>query len=407
MNTRAVDRLLGRLLGFLQRHPAALDAAVAVVFAVIGFLSWPGASLESAPQAAYGVIVAASGIALALRRVAPRTALAVLGVCMTAHVVLLPAGVTAAAVMACSIAAYSTQTQLSPPHRWYYLAWIYAGAAAMPLLTGQTVGGDPAIWTRLTVAASSWVFLTTMVLAGAIRRNRRDRVELALERVQLLEAQQETERRLAASEERALIAREVHDVLGHSLTVIAMQAEGIRHVVRRDPDRADAALADLARLSRSAVDEVRGVIDVLRDGDDPAPLVPAPSIAELGALVDRHRAAGVHVALRVGEGLDACSDATGFAVYRIVQESLTNAIRHAPGAAIRVEVYRDEEAVEVVVVNAASTSAPTSSANPEAPGHGLVGMSERARALEGCLEAGPDPLTGGWTVRARLPRSTT
>ena len=137
MNTRAVDRLLGRLLGFLQRHPAALVPAVALGFAESGCLTWPGASLESAPQAAYGVIVAASGIALALRRVAPRTALAVLGVCMTAHVVLLPAGVTAAAVVACSIAAYSTQTQPWPPDRWDC-----AGLELQRLLTQPSARAD-------------------------------------------------------------------------------------------------------------------------------------------------------------------------------------------------------------------------------------------------------------------------
>lgn len=293
-----------------------------------------------------------------------------------------------------------------PPIRWYYLIWLYLGVAAMPLLTGNDgASGDPAIVTKLTVAASAWVFLTMMVFAGAIRRNRRNRVDLAFERLQLLESQQETERRLAASEERTRIAREVHDVLGHSLNVIAIQAEGIRSLVKADPDRADAALAAVAELSRSAVDEVRSVVDLLRDPDESAPLQPAQRITELATLIESHRTAGANIAFHMEAELENCPDATGFAVYRIVQEALTNAIKHSPGAAILVKIDDRREQIEVNVLNTRGGAAPFQAAEPEHSGHGITGMKERAHALGGHLEAAPDDSTGGWKVFARIPKN--
>src|SRR5690606_33136854 len=127
----------------------------------------------------------------------------------------------------------------------------------------------------------------------------------AVERATELEARQDAERRLAAVKERTRIAREMHDILGHSMNVIAMQAEGARYVLRSDPDQADAALGNIARLSREAVDEVRDLIDVLRADDEPATTRPAPSLTDVAELIGSYRGANDRIRLQVSGDLAA------------------------------------------------------------------------------------------------------
>jgi signal transduction histidine kinase len=202
-------------------------------------------------------------------------------------------------------------------------------------------------------------------------------------------------------EERARIAREMHDILGHSLNTIAVQAEGARYALRADPDRADQALADIGRLSRAAVDEVRDLIDVLRTDDDPAATHPTPSLRDLPHLIGTFQRVGTSIRLRLDGEVNDVPRQVGLTAYRIIQESLTNAITHAADAPVLVRATIVERALDVLVTN----GRPHRTNTRQGGGHGLIGMRERVLALGGTIDAGPDPATGGWRVAARLPWS--
>ena len=197
----------------------------------------------------------------------------------------------------------------------------------------------------------------------------------------------------ARAAERNRIARELHDVIAHSLTVSLLHIASARMAVRYDPDDAERALAEAERLGRETLDEVRSTVGILRAdgaGDDPA--APLPGMDGVPTLVERFRAAGADVTLELDGDPGRVPATIGLAVYRIVQEALTNAAKHAPGSPVAVHVAVGS----VVAIRVASAGRPRSGA-----GLGLDGMRERAETLGGTLRAGAeDP---GWVVAAELP----
>ena len=229
---------------------------------------------------------------------------------------------------------------------------------------------------------------------------------LALAVGDVIRTQRETvERTVAAREEEALrklgderlrIAREVHDVVAHTMVAINVQAGVAAHLIDADPSQARSALRDIKATSGEALRDLRGTLGVLRGDGDTAPLGPSSGLADLDELAGALRAAGVDVALDVGE-LGPLPPAVHAAGYRIVQESLTNVLRHARATHARVRVSRDGDDVRVEV-----TDDGVGAGGAGGSGNGLRGMRERAAALEGALESGP-AAGGGWRVRARLP----
>ena len=202
----------------------------------------------------------------------------------------------------------------------------------------------------------------------------------------------------AAGEERRRIAREVHDLVGHSLTVVLLHVTGARRLVRRDPDEAETALADAERVGRSALADIRRTVALLREeGEGRAP---TPTAEDLEALIAESRAAGMVIESAVPAAVTALDETTGLVVYRIVQEALANAARHAPGAKTEVRVDVGADRVEVEIRNDRA-SRPVQATGDG--GSGLMGMEERASALGGTLIAGPHD--AGWRVRATLPRT--
>ncbi len=209
----------------------------------------------------------------------------------------------------------------------------------------------------------------------------------------------------SVAEERLQIARELHDVVAHSLSVIAVQSGVGRHVIDEHPAQAKKALAAVEQTSRTALDELRRMLGVLRHDDQrPATLRPAPGVGSLDQLVDQVRAAGVDVDLAVSTslvpGLSATAD---LAIYRIAQEALTNVVKHTGHASVRVEL-RDEPGVLVLEV---LDDGGDVAAYPQTPEdlhahHGIVGMRERVALFAGSLDAAPRP-EGGFRVLARLP----
>lgn len=212
-----------------------------------------------------------------------------------------------------------------------------------------------------------------------------------------LQATREQLAERALLDQRRRIARDVHDLVGHGLAAMLLQVTSARHVLRRDPDAAEAGLRDAEEIGRRAMQDLRGTVGLLR-GDDEEIAPALPSLREVPRLVDHARGGGLAVELRVSGDLSRVGPSVDAALYRIAQETLANAVRHAPAARTRLAVEVENDAVRLH----AQTSGPIARASePERPRYGLVGMRERAVTLGGELRAGPTP--DGWRVDCRLP----
>lgn len=382
---------------FLTAHPWIGDVASGAVLALLGVFSRPTASFDTEPQIIYTLIVVGCCAAVTVRRRVPRVALIAIAVLMLVHLLAVPdPGVFALAM--CLVAVYTAQTLTPSPERWVFTVITVAGAVGGTFAVSAVLSED---WrARVLVVVAVVALLAIVALIAIVRRQARDRYEAAIERAAALEAHQEAELRLAAAEERTRIAREMHDILGHSMNVIAMQAEGARYILHSDPDQADKTLGDIGRLSREAVNEVRDLIDVLRTTEEPSQTRPAPSLTDVAELIGSYRSVNDRIRLYVSGDLGSVPAHASLSGYRIVQEALTNATKHAPDTAVNVRITVTDQTVELTIANHLPPhTAPT---RPRG-GHGLVGMSERAKALGGTAEAGPDPATGLWKVVARLP----
>ena len=211
----------------------------------------------------------------------------------------------------------------------------------------------------------------------------------------------ETERaQRAVLEERTRIARELHDVVAHHMSLIAVRAETAPYRLTGLSESAQAEFSSLSEVAREALTEMRRLLGVLRD-DQPAALAPQPQLADLPVLIGAAREAGVSVELSLPPAPGRVPAGVGVCAYRIVQESLSNASQHAPGAPVNVSVTRDSGVIVLRVANGPGGH-PAPSGNEHRPGHGLTGMHERVALLGGSLSAGPAP-EGGFVVSAVLP----
>jgi signal transduction histidine kinase len=251
------------------------------------------------------------------------------------------------------------------------------------------------------VTASTWITTALVLLiawlAGDNLRVRRQRWAALQARAQRLETEREERARQAVVAERLRIARELHDVVAHAMSVIAVQAGVANHVIDSRPDRARAALATVETNTRAALVEMRRLLGVLRQEDEPsASLAPAPGLADVPRLADQYRATGHAVDLAVTGEPDGVPDGVELSAYRIVQEGLTNVLRHGgPRAGVRIAY--EPGVVRVSIGDDGRTPAPDA---PAGPGHGLIGMRERV--VGGTLSAERRP-GGGFDVVAALP----
>jgi signal transduction histidine kinase len=291
-----------------------------------------------------------------------------------------------------TVASRTTRTVTAGVWLWSLIGLLVISVAAMPIGLQNA-----AVWTW------SIVMVTLVPLFGHNVRTRR-RVEADLQVQQRRNEEEQAAR--ATLEERSRIARELHDVVAHNMSVIAIQAEA---APLRSPDDARALTAELATIRATALEtltEMRRILGVLRNPDEHADTAPAPGIDQLEALVEKVAAAGRDVRMTVSGTPVPVPPGVGVSVYRIVQESLSNALRHAPGAAATVALTYDDTppAVRVRVENGPSPADPPAGDRPGAR-HGLVGMRERAAMLRGTLTAGPTA-DGGFVVEAILPLDT-
>ncbi|ADH69405.1 Nitrate/nitrite sensor protein narX [Nocardiopsis dassonvillei] len=369
--------LLDRVTLWARGHVLAVDALWAVVWFAMSMATWPRASFDTAESWVYLVLATACCAALALRRVRPFACLAVLGVLLAFHILWFDQP-TAPVGICALVASYTAQAELPRPWRAVGLLLLLAGAAwAVLSIPPENLSADLEL--RLNSVVSAWTAVALFSLLGAFRRRNREEFARVVEHARLLETQREQEVRLAALDERTRIAREMHDILAHSLNVIVAQADGGRYAAKAAPERAVAALATVAQVGRESAAELHQLLGVLRDGEERG-AAPAPGVGDLPGLVEEYRRAGLRIRLvqhgspaaprggRADTGAPATLPATAsLTVYRVVQESLANALKHGGPAAARVELTWSPGRVGIDVANSVREAAPAALTTPAGP----------------------------------------
>jgi len=361
---RRVREAVGSRWFSLGLQVAALEAFLLVAAS----LSWHFHAVSPPLVLGYGLIVVAAGSIL----LSPRWPVGAVGVALASPIDL-----------ALMVALFKAA---SPEHarRTVLLGIVTVlGYVVVQLISTGTISLN-------TLAIGTLTVSTFLVLGFAVASQRafgRQRRE------------EEMQRRV--TDERLRIARELHDVVSHSISTINVQAGMAAHVIDHKPDEAKAALVTIKQTSRDTLRELRGILNVLRQVDEVESRQPAPGLAQLDVLVNTAARAGVPVSASVGGLARALPPAVDLAAYRIIQESLTNVIRHAGRASAQISVdFEPDRVVIEVSDDGRGTGVPDANGWPE--GHGLAGMRERAAAVRGELQAGPRP-GHGFQVRAALP----
>jgi len=287
------------------------------------------------------------------------------------------------------VAAYTVGAYCSGGKRLFSILWIAAG-----LIIVASVGIPDATGANILLSGA---FYFAAYAIGSSFRNRRLLMEQLRQRAASAEHERDEEAKRAVADERLRIAQELHDVVAHSMGVIAVQAGVGAHVIDKDPDEAKKSLQAIAATSRSTLTEIRRLLGVLR-ADEHGAYQPAPGLGDLGRLVDDLGGAGLPVTLKIDGAGDDVPPGVDLTAYRIVQEALTNVLKHAGPARATVEIDYVPGAIHLVIadngrgVNGRATDG----------GHGLIGMRERVGVYGGTLSTGPAP-GGGFRVDAELP----
>jgi len=385
----------------LTAHPLASDVALALFILLINLMR-PGDSHDqeqiqlSLPGAVISLIACT---ALVLRRRFPLPVLAVTTVAAIGYAAV--EGVKSPIGLALAVAAYTvvvTKDRLTRTVACVVVAIIMVAAA--------TILTDGDLLANLSVAV---LVLLAAAIGEAVRYRRAYQAEIE-ERLRRVELDQEEEARRRIIEERLRIAHELHDVIAHHIALMNVQAGVASHLLRDQPDEAERALALVRDGGRTVLQELTVLLGVLRRSDQSGlPTAPSPSLRQVGPLIESFASAGLQVDHQAGEPLGELPDVIELTAYRILQESLTNVVKHAPGARVRVELTRRGGELTLDVTDDGGT--PVGAGGPAAgaghgltagTGHGLIGMRERVAAVAGRLEAGPVD-GGGFRVHAVLP----
>lgn len=361
------------------------------------------------PRADVTIASAAATLPVAVRRLWPVPAVAIVTVAISVLTAVGRAPLTSDLMLGMAI--YMAAVRLSRPAAVVTLVAVEAAILAGLLTAAATAQAQNVMLHSMLAAAAMW-FVGT-----GVRERRRYRAGVAAQEAEHQRAEAERGRH-AVQQERLRIARELHDVLAHSLSVVTVQAGVGRRVGAAKPAEALRALRSVEEASRGALDELRQVLCLLRSDDEPAPtttdapgtgpaLAPAPGLTDLGNLATTVREAGTPVRVDVTGDVTTVPPTTALTAYRIVQEALTNVVRHSPGAEAVVHVRIGLSGVRIRVTNTGRASWPGGTADDagqhaDESGHGIVGMRERAAVFGGTLEAGSLP-GGGFQVKAFLP----
>jgi signal transduction histidine kinase len=378
------------VLAWIERHPVLADLAIPLALAALPALA-AGPTVGGRPAEGpwWGLAAAACLIPLAWRR---RFPVIVFGLIM----------VPAAAITAASIRA------LAPTAIAALLVALYTVAAHRPLRHALAAAVVFEVWALPTLirwappgASLPAILLMTGTAAAAVMtgvnlQTRRAYLAALEEKAARLEKEQDQQAQLAVATERTRIAREVHDIVTHSLSVMVALADGAAAAAATAPDRVGEVMRQVAATGRQAIGEMRRLVGTLRLDEPGADRHPAPGIGDLDDLLTQIRAAGLPARLVVDGQPRPLTPGAQLAVYRIVQESLTNVRKHAPAAtAVTVRLRYCPGGIEVDITDNGRPAG-----QPPVIGHGITGMRERAAAYHGTVEAGP--AEGGWRVHARL-----
>ena len=369
----------------ISRLPPARDIVLALACVFVGIAGSYGAAAHqhgaTQMNGLGAVLVGIAGLSLAVRRSYP---LLTLGVAYTCTLIYRLIGYPQSPMwFALVIALFTVVTQ---GRRWVGWAMVVAGYGTLlwlpPLVNGQRFPGA-----GFALGVVTW--LLVLMTVSEIARVRRDRAREAVQR-------QEAEALARVTEERLRIARELHDVLAHNISMINVQAGVALHLLDDHPEQGRAALDTIKAASKDTLTELRSILGVLRSVDETESRAPSHRLAHLDPLIARARSSGLDVDFRTEGTARETSASVDLAGYRIVQESLTNVARHARATAAGVRlIYRTDELLIQVEDNGQG-------ANDAPPGNGITGMRERARAIGGDVEAG-SRAGGGFWIRARLP----
>ena len=378
-----------RLRNLRQRYG---DAALAVSLVGLGLLqTFLDNELSTAEVLANAIIAIAVGSLLIVRRRIPLLLLGLMLVTAVLEPLLGEGGNGEFFGLFVLVAIYTAAAHTDGRRLWV------AGAMTMAVAVAVTVN-DPE-----PVNVGGLIFFGMLFgvpwIVGRMVMHRRRR-ELALEeRADALERFQEQRALAAVAEERRRIARELHDVVAHAISVVVVQARGGRRMLDTEPEEARSAFDVIERTSTQALAEMRRLLGLLRDDDERLALAPQPSLALLDRLVEQMRESGLPVEIeRVGDPIEL-PPGIDLSAYRIVQEALTNALKHAGPARARVIVCFDADALQLEILDDGPGGV-----NGNGAGHGLIGIHERVAVVGGEIQAGPR-VEGGFAVRARLPYS--
>ncbi|AYF97598.1 sensor histidine kinase [Protaetiibacter intestinalis] len=407
-------RRLGAVRRFFVQHPVFTDVFVALWFTVpslfaalvLGYVGDP------VPDPGRGWILVAfafgGGLVLLRRRREPVLTVAALVVLLVACLAL--TGETGGFELAIALGMYAVAAARPPAVTWLVeLGAMLVAGTAVAFLVRDTATDPDVNRVGLAIATIAIIAIGSLVAIaiGISVRGRRQHIDSLIQRANALAHDRAQSEALAVAEERTRIARELHDVVAHSLTVMVALADGARAASASDPEGAARALDALTETGRSALDDMRRVLGVLREPGSDAPLEPEPDVG-LDELVARFRAAGLAVRIVRSGVQDELPVAVRRSIWRIVQESLTNVLRYAPASPlVLVELTRVRDAAgerfEVRVTNQAQ---PLTAERPTASGtgRGIIGMRERAASHGGTVDAGPHER--GWQVHAVLPLGT-
>jgi signal transduction histidine kinase len=384
----------------LEWHQIIFDVLLAMITLVLGLISqveFEGSGLGDVflreADWFHSVLVVSMAAPLALRRIYPATTFAVvLGAWVIDRALDYPESLATVGVL---VVFYTIGTELSRRRSFFI-----GGLSAVFVLVWTTLGAVILESVTAVSIATTTIATVTPLLIGREMRARRERAEELRRRVADADREREESARRAVEEERARIARELHDVVAHQMTVMTIQAEGARRIADGTDPRVRDALDTIKATGHSALAEMRRVVGLLRETDDSPELSPLPRLDDLESLVEKVRSAGVRCDLSVQGEPKPLPDGVELSAYRIVQESLTNAVRHGgPEVSANVRITYGDDSLDVVVLDDGRGAA---GAPSNGGGHGLVGMRERVAILGGSFEAGAKP-GGGYRVRARIP----
>ena len=386
-------------LGIWSQHPRRADVVIASGYAVTGVAASVLSLASSTAGSAVSVLDIAgtlapfaAGVALLFRRRAPLPVLAA-----TSAVMLLtfsrPADFASVAV-ACAL--YSTAVYRSASSAWVG----FGGASAALLLISLVTSPSASVFW----SSGQIVFvLAAGVLIGMVVSGRRRYVSALIERAEQLKRERDQHALLAAAAERASIAREMHDIVSHSLTVMVALAHGSAELGKTNSERATGAMRQVAQTGTTALADLRRILGVLESTPAPsgnATTSPQPNVTALPALFDRFREVGLPVTA-TSSGIPPEDLGQQLAIYRLIQEALTNALKHATGARrVTVAIGYERSAITILVDDDGQSPAQ----KERSGGRGLMGMQERVGLYAGSLQAGPK-LNGGWRVQAHFRRA--